>query len=103
MCSGPFSCHRQVEVAEFRCFHVCVRCLVVLERNCRRGSSLHANLINLCLCCIYRSNFSTVFRKKIVNGSPGFGASYFSLLPDAIVEGLEFPKDLLNYFVVPFE
>ena len=44
-----------------------------------------------------------LFPNIFVNDSPGFGASYFSLLPNASVEGLEFPKDLLNFFVVPFE
>ena len=59
VCSGPFSCHSRVEVVEFCCFHVCVRCLMVLERKYHRGSYLHANPRNLFLCCIYRSKFST--------------------------------------------
>ena len=47
--------------------------------------------------------FFYCFLNIIVNGYLGFGASYFSLLSDATVEGFEFPKGLLNFFVVPFE
>ena len=62
MCSGPFSCHSQVEVLEFRCFRLCMRCLVVLERNYCHGSSIHANPRNLFLCCIYCIDISSIFR-----------------------------------------
>ena len=39
----------------------------------------------------------------VVSSSPSFGWLYFSLLPDATIEGVELPKYLFHCFTFPFE